>query len=327
MRIRGALVIVALIAGRAPAHELDPAYLGLTETAPEVFAVQWKVSVPGGLADALEPTLPSQCRLTGLRRTTVVGEAEIERGEVACPGGLAGLPIEIEGLGSTMTDTLLHIDYLGDASFTARLTPAAPRVVVPQRSGWRDVAAAYALLGIEHILLGIDHLLFVLALLLLVRGLPRLIVTVTAFTIAHSITLGAATLGWLRVPAAPVEAVIALSILLLASELARGRGSADDLTLRFPWIVAFAFGLMHGFGFAGALADVGLPEHAIPLALLFFNLGVELGQLLFIAAALLLGAALRRLRLTVPEAWKRFTAYPIGGVAAFWVFERTAAIV
>jgi hypothetical protein len=186
-------------------------------------------------------------------------------------------------------------------------------------------------LGIEHILLGIDHLLFVLALLLLVRGIGRLIATITAFTVAHSITLAAATLGFVNVPSAPIEATIALSILFVATELARvaTKGapalvrSSSTLTTQFPWAVAFTFGLLHGFGFAGALSEVGLPAHAIPLALLFFNVGVELGQLAFIAVVLVGAWALRRTALDPPAWAPRLAAYVIGSVAAFWVFERT----
>ena len=189
------------------------------------------------------------------------------------------------------------------------------------------------MLGIEHILLGIDHLLFVLALLLLVNGVGRLVATVTAFTVAHSITLGAATLGFVHVPSAPVEAIIALSILFLASELARRRAAAGgvrdeaaNLTARFPWIVAFSFGLLHGFGFAGALSEVGVPEQAVPLALLFFNVGVELGQLLFIAAVFGFAWLVRLTAVRVPAIWQRAVAYGIGSVAAFWVVERTMGV-
>ncbi len=167
-----------------------------------------------------------------------------------------------------------------------RLTPQAPaRQSLRQQSGW-SVAGTYLSLGVEHILLGIDHLLFVLALLLITRGTWRLVKTVTAFTVAHSITLALATLGFVHVPQAPVEAVIALSIVFVAAEIVRVRNGRDGIAARAPWIVAFTFGLLHGFGFAGALARVGLPEGHIPLALLFFNVGVEVGQLLFIAAVL-----------------------------------------
>jgi hydrogenase/urease accessory protein HupE len=176
------------------------------------------------------------------------------------------------------------------------------------------------MLGIEHILLGFDHLLFVLALLILVPNMHMLLWTVTSFTLAHSLTLAAATLGLVHVPQQPVEAVIALSILFVAMEIVHWRQGRPGITRRMPWLVAFTFGLLHGFGFAGALSDIGLPEHAIPLSLLFFNLGVEAGQLMFIAAVLLAWAVLGRINW--PQwAW-RVPVYMIGSLAAFWTLER-----
>jgi hydrogenase/urease accessory protein HupE len=195
--------------------------------------------------------------------------------------------------------------------------------VVAQRSGWQ-VAGDYTLLGIDHILSGFDHLTFVLALLLLVSGAGRLLITVTSFTLAHSITLAAATLGVLWVPGAPVEAVIALSILFVAHELVLVNRGEASLTARNPWIVAFAFGLLHGFGFAGALGDIGLPQNEIALALLMFNVGVEIGQLMFISAALAVIWLLHRLRSEWPAWLRQVPAYGIGGIAAFWVIERVA---
>ncbi len=335
MTARIALALLALVAAvPAAAHRLSPAYFGMVETAPGVFDVQWKVSITGGLAAALEPKVPPQCSITGGVRSYGLSyagdEARVQLATLACPDGIEAAPFEIAGLPGTQTDVLLRIDFLDGAAFTRRLTPEAPSTVIETNPGAAAVIRTYLVLGVEHILLGIDHLLFVLALLLIVRGVRRLIVTITAFTVAHSITLGVASLGWIRMPSAAVEATIALSILFLASELAR-RGPAsvpeeEDLTTRFPWIVAFSFGLLHGFGFAGALAEIGMPERAVPLALLFFNVGVELGQLVFVAAVLALGAAVRRLSIAIPDWWPRATAYAIGTLAAFWVFERSAAI-
>ena len=196
--------------------------------------------------------------------------------------------------------------------------------------GLRQVAAAYLGLGVEHILFGADHLIFVLALILLVRGWKRVLLTVTAFTVAHSITLGAATLGYIQVPGPPVEAAIALSIVLVAVEIVNVSRGQESLAARIPWLIAFAFGLLHGLGFAGALSEVGLPGHAIPVALLFFNIGVELGQLFFIAAVMALFAILRPLWLRVvrPDATRAHAlptvaaAYCIGGIASFWLIER-----
>jgi hypothetical protein len=346
-----AALAVALLASPALAHRLSPAFFGLTETAPDVYAVQWKVSISGGLASALEPQVPQGCSLTGDVRTYVVNEdVRFQHGTMSCPGGIGGRELRIAGLELTQTDVLLRVDYLDGSASNQRLTAAEPSVVIPARPSALEVIRTYTLLGIGHILGGVDHLLFVLALLLLVRGVGRLVATVTAFTLAHSVTLAAATLGFVHVPSAPVEATIALSILFLASELARqplapassgsrpsagasapararpGVDARADLTARFPWLVAFSFGLLHGFGFAGALSEIGVPQKAVPLALLFFNVGVEIGQLLFIAGVLALGWLVRRAALRAPAWWPRAAAYGIGSVAALWVVQRTAAI-
>jgi hypothetical protein len=323
-----------LVAGSACAHRLSPAFFGLTETAQDTYDVQWKVSISGGLAAVLEPQVPDGCTLSGVRSYVVGEDVRFQHASLSCPGGLGGRELVIAGLAQTQTDVLVRVDYLDGTATNERLTPAAPSVVIPERPSPFEVVRTYTALGIEHILLGVDHLLFVLALLLLVRGVARLVATVTAFTVAHSVTLAAATLGFVHVPPAPVEAVIALSILFLASELARRRlaapgaanGAGADLTARFPWIVAFSFGLLHGFGFAGALSEVGVPARAVPLALLFFNVGVEIGQVAFIAAVLALGGLIRRAAAAPPVWWPRAAAYGIGSVAAFWVVERTVAI-
>ncbi len=349
------LVLLCVVAGTASAHRLSPAFFGLTEIEPNTFNAQWKVSISGGLADAMQPQVPAGCEVVGGVRTYAVEDARIDHGRISCDEPLPGKLLEVNGLAATQTDVLLRVDYLDGSSFTHRLVPESPSVVIPEEAGALAVAATYLVLGVEHILLGIDHLLFVLALLLLVRGLGRLVITVTAFTVAHSITLGAATLGFVNVPIAPVEATIALSIVFVAMELARGevgvagfganaasggvaaappgagqfagRRANASLTTRFPWIVAFTFGLLHGFGFAGALSEVGLPQSAIPLALLFFNVGVELGQLMFIAAVLLLGWGLRYVSVPIPRWSRQLSAYVIGSVAAFWVFERTVSVI
>jgi hydrogenase/urease accessory protein HupE len=326
--------VFALLSGSAFAHRLSPAFFGFTETAPDTYDVQWKVSISGGLAAALEPKVPEGCTLADVRAYVVDEDVRFQHAAMSCPGGLGGREFLIDGLAQTQTDVLVRVDYLDGTATNQRLTPASPSFTIPERPSSFEVVRAYTGLGVEHTLLGVDHLLFVLALLLLVRGVGRLVATVTAFTVAHSVTLAAATLGFVHVPPAPVEAVIALSILFLASELARRRFGAPgpandaraDLTARFPWVVAFSFGLLHGFGFAGALAEVGVPTRAVPLALLFFNVGVEIGQLAFIAAVLGLGWAVRRAAATPPVWWPRAAAYGIGSVSAFWVVERTLAI-
>ncbi len=221
-----------------------------------------------------------------------------------------------------MTDVLVRLERADGTTQVTRLSPSEPSFVVEAAPSAMQVAGTYLGLGVEHILLGIDHLLFVLALLILVEGTRRLVATITAFTVAHSLTLGAATLGFVHVPQTPVEAIIALSIVFVATEIVRSRHGSPGLTQRWPWIVAFTFGLLHGFGFAGALTEIGLPAQAVPLALLFFNVGVELGQLAFIAAVALVMVAARRLALPQPAwAW-RVPAYGIGALAAYWTIER-----
>ena len=262
------------------------------------------------------------------------GGAYTERRTIRRNGGLTGQTIAIEGLSGTSTDVLVRIESLGGATQTERLSPTKATFVVQTVPGGWEVAATYLHLGIEHILLGFDHLLFVLALVILVRDWRRVVLTVTAFTVAHSITLAAATLGFVNVPGPPVEAAIALSIVLVAVEIVNARRGTPSLAARWPWLVAFSFGLLHGFGFAGALAEVGLPHHAIPIALLFFNLGVEIGQLVFVAAVLAASELFRRaiaLRVELTLAQRTVdlldvtAAYAIGAVAAYWLIERTSA--
>jgi hydrogenase/urease accessory protein HupE len=316
----GALLTLAAWAG---AHEVRPAYLELRETAPDALAVLWKVPARGDARFGLRPVFPASC-VSDTPRGAFAGDAWIERFAVRCPAGLDGAAIAIDGLPATMTDVLVRLERASGATQTVRLTPGAPAFAVERAPGRVDIARTYLVLGVEHILLGFDHLLFVLALLLLVGPTRRLVSTVTAFTVAHSLTLAAATLGMVRVPPQPVEATIALSIAFVAAELVHAHQGRLSLTERRPWLVAFVFGLLHGLGFAGALSEVGLPAEAIPLALLFFNLGVEVGQLLFIAAVLAVVACARRVGLTAPSwAW-RVPAYAIGSVAAYWTLARVA---
>lgn len=224
-----------------------------------------------------------------------------------------------------MVDVLVRIALADGRVVSRMLRPDAPSFVFTKETSG-PAAGGYFVLGVEHILFGIDHLLFVLALVLIVRGGGLLVKTITAFTIAHSITLALATLGFVKVPSAPVEAVIALSIVFVAAEILRSRRGVRGLTTRAPWIVAFTFGLLHGFGFAGALAQVGLPPHDIPLALLFFNLGVEAGQLAFVAVALGVIALIRRANFSMPRWTQLVPPYAIRGVAMFWVIQRIAAL-
>ena len=266
---------------------------------------------------------------TTQREEVFLSDAYVERWTVHAPAGFAGEMITIDGLPEIRTDVLVRIEKLNGETSTARLTSASPSFEVPAAQGWQQVAAAYLRLGVEHILFGVDHLVFVLALILLVRGLKQILLTVTAFTVAHSITLGAATLGYINVPGPPVEASIALSIVLVAGEIVNVSRGQVSLAARIPWLIAFAFGLLHGLGFAGALSEVGLPGHAIPVALVFFNIGVEIGQLLFVVAVMAMFTVLRPLWVSIrPSAsWSQSlplvsAAYCIGTVASFWFIER-----
>ncbi len=320
-----ALVLVSFVATRAPAHEVRPAYLQLTQRSDDTFDVLWKVPARGeDMRFGLYLRLPTECENTTERRGMLAGGAYVERWSIRHPGALIGSEIHIDGLRTTLTDVLVRIERLDGTTQVARIMPAHPSVVVEASPSLGQVAWTYLALGVEHILLGIDHLLFVLALLLLVKGWKRLVATITAFTIAHSITLALATLGVVHVPGPPVEAIIALSIVFVATEIVHERQGRAGISARWPWIVAFTFGLLHGLGFAGALREVGLPQQAIPLALLFFNVGVEIGQLGFVAVAAALAVIARRaVTIKRPRA-ELVPPYVIGGVAMFWVIERVA---
>jgi hydrogenase/urease accessory protein HupE len=308
----------------ASAHEMRPSYLEIRETAPATYELLWKLPVRGDRRLPLAPRLPDPCRKLAPAASYAAAGAQVTRWTVRCDGGLAGQRVEIAGLDNTFTDVLARVEHLDGAVQTVRIKPGDSAFAVQASPSALALSGTYLWLGMEHIWLGIDHLLFVFALLLIVSGWRRLVATITAFTVAHSITLVSATLGWVQVPQQPVEAVIALSILFLATEIVHGLRGRPALTARQPWIVAFVFGLLHGFGFAGALAEVGLPQQAIPLALLFFNLGVEVGQLVFVAVVLALGRLLRSLG-SIPIRQGQFAAsYAIGGLAAMWTIERVA---
>ena len=312
------------------AHEVRPAYLELRQSGPETYDVLWKVPGQGeNLRYGLYVELPAACTNVTQPRGSMVNNAYSERWTVKCPGGLTGGSIHIAGLSATVVDVLVRVERLDGTTQVTRLMPSSPSFVVEATPRVMQVAATYLKLGVEHILGGFDHLLFVLALLILVKGTRRLVATVTAFTLAHSLTLAGATLGFVHVPGPPVEAAIALSIVFVAAEIIHSRQGRAGLTERFPWLVAFTFGLLHGLGFASALNSVGLPQAAIPVALLFFNVGVEAGQLMFIVAVfaviLLVRRAARRVGMPQPAwAW-RIAPYAIGSVAAFWIIQRVAA--
>ena len=328
------LLLLVTLAPTVFAHEMRPAYLELRQTEAETYDVLWKVPGKGeNLRLNLFVELPEGTVAVSEPRGSMLNNALTERWKVKRIGGMTGGTITIAGLSSTMTDVLVRLERLDGTTLVTRLMPSYPSFVVEAVPKSTQVAGTYLELGVEHILRGIDHLLFVLALLILVNGTRRLIATVTAFTLAHSLTLAAATLGLLHVPGKPIEATIALSIVFIATEIIHSRQGRVSITERFPWLVAFTFGLLHGLGFASALNEVGLPQADIPIALLFFNVGVEVGQLLFIAAVfavitlaqILMRIVVRRFSVSQPVwAWC-VPPYAIGGLAMFWVIQRIAA--
>lgn len=326
MRLSLVTVFIVMVVMVAPAnaHEVRPGYLELRQTDTETFEVFWKVPARGKLKLGIHARLPEICTPISAVVSKKSGGAFMDRWTVTCPGGLSRETISIDGLSGTLTDVLVRIERLDGTSQVTRLTPDTPSFIIEAAPKWQQIVGSYLGLGAEHILLGIDHLLFVLALLLLVKGWRQLIATVTAFTVAHSLTLAAATLGYVHVPQRPVEAVIALSIVFVAAEVVRLRKGQVSIAQRLPWAIAFTFGLLHGFGFSSALSEIGLPEQAIPLALLFFNIGVELGQLIFITGVLAVGVFVIRIVRPMPTWAPQLLAYVIGTVAAFWTIERVA---
>ncbi|MGI9201802.1 MAG: HupE/UreJ family protein [Woeseiaceae bacterium] len=318
--------LLLCLLGSAHADVFRPAYLEIRELGEDRYHVLWKVPAQGNnqrlsvyvmFPDGTENLTESQPFITE--------GAWLEQWKIHHPGGLVGKTVRIQGKATGVTDVIARVERLDGSSQVERLQATAPQFEVRAPAGTFEIAWSYTILGVEHILGGIDHLLFVFALLLIVSGGKRIVATITAFTVAHSITLIAATLGWVSVPGPPVEAIIALSIVFVAAEVLHGLQGNPGLTARAPWIVAFSFGLLHGFGFAGALAETGLPQTSIPVALLMFNVGVEIGQLLFVVAVLALTAIGRKL-IKRPPAWVvPAAAYSVGSVAAFWTIERVAS--
>lgn len=321
------VLVIALVVMPAVAHEVRPAFLQIREVEPSTYDMLWKTPAQGDLRLALRVVLPAQCRNAGTPRTTIVAAAVVEHWRSTCEGGIAGGRLVFENLAATLTDVIVRFEPIAGSDKTLRVNGAAPFVVIPAQQTATEVADLYFRLGVEHILFGFDHLLFVLCLLMLVEGRKRLLVAITAFTLAHSITLAGTTFGWLSLASAPVEASIALSIAFVAAEVIKRRSGRIGTTQRWPWIASFGFGLLHGFGFASALRDVGLPEDALPTALLFFNLGVEAGQVLFVGCILVLMFLWRRY-VPRPSPWVwRVPPYVAGVAASFWFIERTVRMI
>jgi hydrogenase/urease accessory protein HupE len=322
------LLLVLLLAFSRPAqaHEFRPGYLELREKDPSTFALLWKRPSGGEVEIRLQPVVPEGCRLEAPDRQTLTPGAVVVRGTLSCAGGLAGKTIRIAGLESTMTDVLVRIQHADGRVESRLLRPVDPAFTLGADAHFGQRALSYLQLGLQHILLGVDHLLFVLGLLLIVRDRWMLLKTVTAFTVAHSLTLAMATLGHASVPLPPLDAAVALSILFLGPEIVRVWRGQTSFTLRHPWVVAFAFGLLHGFGFASGLTAMGLPRAELPLALLLFNVGVEIGQLAFVAGVLLLVRAFRKLQIDWPR-WQRvLPGYAVGSLGAYWTIQRVVVM-
>jgi len=317
----GVAAVLCLGCGPAFGHGLDPAFLSLRDAGNGVFDVTWRTAAQRLPGANVQPLLPTRCRQLGPSNTEVGSDQVTLRWSVDCGReGLTGETIGVQDLDAAKINALLRVEEAGRPTVQVILNPSRASYTVPAQPSSFDVVRDFAALGVEHILTGPDHLLFVFGLLLLAHGGAALRKTVTAFTLGHSVTLSVAALGIAAVPSRPIELLIALSVLALAVDLA----GADDRTTtlrRFPWLMAAGFGLLHGFGFAGALAETGLPAGEIPLALLSFNVGIEIGQLCFVAVLLLAGVAARR---AVPATARMRNAavYAMGVLAAFWSIER-----
>lgn len=326
--VRLALVIAACACAlnsgvRVHAHEIRPALLTITEREPGFFDAQWKVPALGDRSLPIKPVFPECMKPVGPPSAHAAPGAILQyfsfKTDVA---SIAGETILIEGLTGVQIDVLVRIELADGASHSIILRPLSPSCVIPERPSAAAMAWSYFVIGIQHILEGVDHLLFILGLLLIVRSKSMLVKTITAFTVAHSITLAIATLGYATTPLEPLNVMIALSILFLGPEIVRVWRGQTSITIRHPWIVAFGFGLLHGFGFASGLETIGLPGHAIALALLMFNVGVEVGQLIFVAVILAMLQSFRVLEFHWPR-WAELTpGYAVGSLGAYWTIQR-----
>ncbi len=320
-------ILLLAFALPATADEFRPAYLQLTQTTADSYDVLWKApALDENTPLKVRPVFPAGVTEQGNRRSSFAAGTMRQRWRINVPGGLNDRAILFPGLTETRIDILVRLERLDGSVQLERILPGQPAFTARASPGAWEVAKTYVTIGIGHILLGFDHLLFVLALVMIVKSTRLLLITITAFTVAHSITLSLATLGVLHVPGPPVEAIIALSIVFVAGEIIHQRQGRPGLAARKPWVVAFAFGLLHGLGFAGALAEVGLPENSIPLALLFFNIGVEVGQVFFIVVVLAIYRLLSTLLAGTFDLARLapVQAYAIGGLASYWLFERVS---
>lgn len=314
------------VASPASAHEIRPALLQIEEKQNGLFDVIWKVPVKDGIVPGIQPVFPPLMKQIGRTSIQVLPGTRLERSTYNSNGKpIVGETLTIDKLSTMQIDVLVRLKLADGTSHSAILKPDSPSFLVPALASKSEVAWSYWQLGLVHILEGVDHLLFLLALMFLVTGFWALLKTITAFTLAHSVTLALASLGIVNVPPAPTEAVIALSIVFLATEIVRRNAGQTGLTQRSPWLVACFFGLFHGLGFAGALTSIGLPQHEIPLALLMFNIGVETGQIVFIVCVVAIMEALRRIASPISMFTVRFAPFVIGAIAAYWTIDRVVS--
>ena len=304
------------------AHEIRPGFLQIEQVNDTTYNVYWKIPRLGEAMPKIYVNFPEGFLVKELNQPNAIPGFVLFAYQISSQKPLNGQIIGIDGLNKTLIDVLVNVNFLNGEQLSFMLQPDKTSMIIPEEETLLNTVKTYLVLGTEHILLGIDHLLFVLALLLITPGFKKLIKTITAFTIAHSITLSLSALGFVGLPGPPVEAVIALSIVFLAYEIIKYYRGEDSLAIKYPWIVAFVFGLLHGFGFAGALTSIGLPQTTIPAALLFFNIGVELGQILFILVAITVIWLLKKSKLKFPSWVKLIPVYSIGSLACFWMIER-----
>ena len=326
LRVAGGALALALLAGPARAHEVRPGFLELRETAPATYSFLWKKPTGGEIEISISPVVPDGCRLFTPDRQQLTPGAFVVKGTLTCTGGLAGRTIAVAGLETTVTDVLVRLHHADGRLESHLLRPANPSVTLGGVTSAAGRALGYVQLGVQHIVLGVDHLLFVLGLLLIVSDRWTLVKTITSFTLAHSITLAIATLGYASAPLPPLNAAIALSILFLGPEIVRVWRGETSFTIRHPWVVAFAFGLLHGFGFASGLSAMGLPKAEIPLALLLFNVGVEIGQVVFVLLVVLLERSFRVLEVRWPRVVEQLPGYAVGTLGAYWTIQRTLVL-
>jgi hydrogenase/urease accessory protein HupE len=331
-RLAPALLILLIFIGgivpSASSHESQPGTLELRQVAQDRYEVIWRAPIYYGQPHPARLELPDTWKTVVEPTERLLADSQVFRSVVTVGDkGVEGSMVRFPGLERTTTDVFVRMNRLDGTTVTAVVRPTKPFAQLRGERTWHATAGEYIGLGFHHILQGVDHLLFVLGLLLIVKSRMMLLKTVTAFTVSHSITLAIATLGYARAPLPPLNAAIALSILFLGPEVVRSWRGETSLTIRFPWVVAFLFGLLHGFGFASGLSTTGMPKTELPLALLFFNVGVELGQLVFVAIALALERSFRVLEIRWPRAVEALPGYAVGSLGAYWTIQRTVILI